>query len=240
MDIMNIVVLTTNTLHHAYYINEIIKYFSNLSILVETKTIIPKFQVNHLFEKKRDEYEKQIWFQGKEVSIQDILPVFITDSINSTHALNHLIALKPDIIIVFGTGKILSEVIESFPGKIINLHGGDPELYRGLDSHLWSIYHNHFDALITTLHFVNQELDDGDIIMQMQIQLKRNMQLYQLRSANTEACVQLTLSALDMYQRHKIFLSKKQKSKGRYYSFMPDVLKNEVIYKFERYTEKIC
>ena len=46
----------------------------------------------------------------------------------------------------------------------INLHGGDPEKYRGLDSHLWSIYHEDWASLVSTLHVVSKDLDAGDSI----------------------------------------------------------------------------
>ena len=57
-------------------------------------------------------------------------------------------------------------MISIFENKIFNLHGGDPEKYRGLDSHYWSIYHNDFKSLITTLHKVRPILDTGEIVLQ--------------------------------------------------------------------------
>ena len=46
-----------------------------------------------------------------------------------------------------------------------------------------------------------------------------------LRSENTRLCIKATLSALKKYEEVDYFQSFDQKSKGRYYSFMPSVLK---------------
>ena len=53
--------------------------------------------------------------------------------------------------------------MKKYKNKIFNLHGGNPEEFRGLDSHYWSIYHNNFN-LYSCLHKLSYKLDDGDII----------------------------------------------------------------------------
>ena len=133
--------------------------------------------------------------------------------------------ISPDIIIVFGTSRLRKGVIDVLPNAIYNLHGGDPQHYRGLDSHLWAIYHRDFDGLETTLHQLNGELDDGAIVAKRSLQITKGMKLHELRSANTEACVELVTDALHFYSKTGRIDSCTQKKKGRYYSFMPAVLK---------------
>ena len=83
------------------------------------------------------------------------------------------------------------------PGKFLNLHGGNPITYRGLDSHLWAIYHEDFSELVTSIHLVEPELDTGKLINKRPIKLKSKMKLYQLRAENTLCCIALTLEALE-------------------------------------------
>lgn len=233
---MKIVVLTTQTPHHTYFVQEVVKRFPVELVLLERGHVNPPFPTSHAFEAKRDEYENAVFFGGKERRISEFAPVAEVDSANGKEALGSLDAIVPDVIISFGTGKISKELIARCSDGIINLHGGDPEEYRGLDSHLWAIYHKDFKNLITTLHRLNERLDDGQIIARLPVPLKRDMKIFELRRYNTQVCVDLTLAALATYQRDGKFTAQRQRKQGRYYSFMPAVLKQICQEYFERYT----
>ena len=177
-----------------------------------------------------------VWREKTEIS--NFLRVHEVNEINSKISINKLKEINPDLIVVFGTGIIRQELISIFENKIFNLHGGDPEKFRGLDSHYWSIYHNDFNSLITTLHKVRPTLDTEEIILQDKVKLWSQMQLYQLRSSNTELCVELVFSLIDFYKKKKSLIGRKQQTKGRYYSLMPEVLKQDVEKKFDNYINK--
>jgi methionyl-tRNA formyltransferase len=157
---------------------------------------------------------------------------------NGTEGISSLSTWQPDVAIVFGTGRLSSAVIESGPGCFLNLHGGDPEEYRGLDTHLWAIYHSDFGGLVTTLHRVNSSLDDGDICLQESISISAGMQLSELRLANTEACVRLAVAALSSVREQGYVPSRKQRRAGRYYSFMPSQLKEICRKRFEKHARR--
>jgi methionyl-tRNA formyltransferase len=147
-----------------------------------------------------------------------------------------LAQLGPDATIVFGTGKLKAPVLSVQPERMFNLHGGDPQEYRGLDTHLWAIYHGDFSGLVTTLHRVAPALDDGDIVASAAVPLHRSMGLHELRAANTEVCLALTLAALTQLAEDGHVLSRRQSRAGRYYSFMPAILKDLVCAKFASHT----
>lgn len=234
---MNIVILTTQTPHHTYFVQELAQAYPLSMVLLERNSLKSPFETHHPFEDERDVYEQDIFFEGQSVLIKDIAETIEVDAINNVDALSSLRRINPEIVIVFGTSKISPEVIRVCPQGIINLHGGDPEAYRGLDTHLWAIYHRDFASLVTTLHHLNEELDDGDIILQAAVPVKPGLLLHELRRYNTEICVKLTLSALDIYTRYGHFLSRPQRTHGRYYSFMPAALKEICRVRFEKYTE---
>ena len=60
--------------------------------------------------------------------------------------------------------------------------------------------------------------------------------IFALRQINTEVCIDLVLEALENYEQLGSISSQNQSSKGRYYSFMPAVLKDIIIKKFHRFT----
>jgi methionyl-tRNA formyltransferase len=236
---MKLVILTTDTLHHAYFIREILRSFPIEHVFVETNKFSPPFDTHHPFEEEREQYEMNIFFKGKETSIRNIADTTIVSSVNEFSTAQRIMETHPDIIIVFGTGKIKKHIIDICPNGFINLHGGGPEEYRGLDSHLWAIYHEDFVNLITTMHCLNETLDDGEIILQASIPLRKGMRIYELRRYNTDVCIKLSISALDMFSRFGIFISRPQQKKGRYYSAMPTALKSVCVNTFHKHTDNI-
>ncbi|MFH1453634.1 MAG: formyltransferase family protein [Armatimonadota bacterium] len=236
---MKIAILTTQTSHHAYFVQEISKKYPVDIVIVEKNTVKPKFDVYHSFENQRDKHEKELFFKGADIQIKDIANTLEVDKINDKEAVECLKELKPDIIIVYGTRKISEKIIDICPEGIINLHGADPQQYRGLDSYLWAVYHDDFESFFITLHRVNNELDDGEIILQEKISLTKRTSIIHFRSLSAVVCVKLVLSALGMYEKDGCFISHPQKKTGCYYSFMPSELKEVCVGKFKKYTESI-
>ena len=127
---------------------------------------------------------------------------------------------RPDVVFVYGTGKLGPELVHAAP-FVLNFHGGDPERYRGLDSNLWALYHKDYDALQVTLHHVDDGLDTGDIVFQTQLSVGP---VADLQAQTERACVQLAHLALHGIEAG--FLPRrKQRTKGRYYSRMPQELR---------------
>lgn len=233
---MRIAVLTTDTLHHAHFVRELAREQRDLHVFNEMRKIKAPFETAHPFENRRQAYERDLWFAGRDARIADFVQPRDIVSMNDTEAVGALRALKPDIVVVFGTGRLSVELIATCNEAIYNLHGGDPQEYRGLDSHLWAIYHRDFAGLKTTLHQLDSELDNGDIVAMSPIPLVRDMTLEQLRAANTEACLQLVRSMLNESAETGRISSSPQRRSGRYYSFMPTVLKDVCVRRFAQYT----
>ncbi|MFC1584529.1 formyltransferase family protein [Fibrobacterota bacterium] len=236
---MKIVLLTTQTTHHTYFVKKVLEQYALEAVFLEEQPVQPPFEVNHPFEAERETYERDLWFEGKAPGIADLQKPLAYDTMNNADAVGALAELGPDVAVVFGTGKLNSSVIAACPAGIINLHGGDPEEYRGLDSHLWAIYHSDFGNLITTLHCLNDELDDGAVIGKQALAIRPGMPLKELRSVNTEACLSLALNALATWEQEGRFHQTAQRKKGRYYSFMPAVLKNICQRRFSAYTREL-
>ena len=232
---MNVALLTTDTPHHLYYAWQLGERLGLRAIFLETRAPVPAFETRHAFEKDRDEYERAVLLAGGPASFDAVAPTRHFPSLNDGPAVSALTALAPDVTLVFGTGKLRQPTIAAARAATLNLHGGDPELYRGLDSHLWAIYHADFAALVTTLHHVARELDTGDIVMQTALPLTRGMGLHELRAVNTRACVSLSLAALAALGSTGALPGRPQRGRGRYYSLMPAVLKDVCITRFDRH-----
>jgi len=236
---VKVIVLTTETPHHLYFVKEVSSIFNIIGIGVESKSLKPPFKTHHTFEDERDHYEVKKLLDEKKVNFEDFCETKAFNDINDRGCVQFIENLKPDVIITFGTGLIKNPLINLCPNGFINLHGGDPEYYRGLDTNMWAIYNQEFEKLIVTLHRLNSKLDDGEIIERAQISLDKNSRIIKLRSENTKICVKLTLSALSSFNQLGSFTSKPQKRKGLYFSFMPSDLKEVCINNFEQHIQKL-
>ena len=234
---MKIILLTTQTIHHAFFLKKLVELYPSVYCIIEATGVNPTFDIAHPFEVQREYYELN--FVGNDIQLKDLCPCIEVDNINDDSVLNFINDIKPDILISFGTRKIGCKLVSKYKNKLINLHGGDPESYRGLDTHLWAIYHNDWPALLTTIHIVNEALDDGLIIQKSSLDIRDLSHLYELRLANTKACIDLSISAIKTYEALGTFITSKQQKKGRYYSFMPTVLKEICVKKFEDHLVKI-
>ena len=83
-------------------------------------------------------------------------------------------------ICLAGFMKILSKkFISKFNGKIINIHPSLLPKYKGLNTHLRVLQNNEkFSGC--TVHYVNNEVDYGKIIMQKKVKISINETVYSL------------------------------------------------------------
>lgn len=222
---IHLVVLTTSTPHHLAYVRALSRVHPIDHVVLETDAVKPKFPVSHPFEEQRETYEWDTWFDGHRPEMGDFAATSSFGTANDPRCVDLLKRLAPDVMISFGTRKLGADILGICPAGALNLHGGDPERYRGLDSHLWSIYHRDRSGLITTLHRLNETLDDGEIVGRKAIAPPEDSAIFQLRRFNTEVCIELSLDALADFMGAARFTSTPQRKIGRYYSFMPAVLK---------------
>jgi methionyl-tRNA formyltransferase len=233
---MRIVLLTTEAVHHLYFAWRLREAFPLHAILVEQPA--PPAHEPHPFEKRRDAFERDTLLRGAPRQLADLAETWTFASVNHTDAVAALARSAADVILVFGTRK-LETAVRALAPHCLNLHGGNPEHYRGLDSHLWAIYHQDFANLVTTLHRVDERLDTGEIVLQSQVPLDHSMDLAALRARNTEECVRLSRLALTSLATSGWLPTRRQAQRGRYYSALPAALIERVEKNFARHVSEL-
>lgn len=236
---LRIAILTTQTGHHAHFVREIAARFEPVIVFEESREISAEFETHHPFEDEQDEVEAAAWFDGKTASLSDFAPVTTFEDVNDPACRGALEEFNPDAIIAFGTGRLSEPLLQVKPDRFLNFQGAKPEDYCGLDTDLWCIYHRDFDSLITTLHRVETETDRSGVVLSAAIPLHHGMKLAELRMANTELCITLAIGALEMLMSFGQFISRPQNYYGRFYSFMPTVLKEVCVKRFEQHTKTL-
>jgi len=235
---LKVLILTTKSNHHLYFLHQL-SLDSRLDILsiFEKKTNKFNFKTKHLLDDLRKSYESSILLEKKikYLSLKQKKEVW---DINSKTSINLIKKFNPKVIISYGIGKIKGKFLNNFQKKTFNLHGGDPEYYRGLDSFLWAIYHKDFNKFYVTLHKVNNTFDSGAVVYKKKLTFNKKTNIYNLRLLSTDICLFLSKKIIKDFFFKKKYKIKSQKIKGRYYSAIPSVLKNICINNFNNYIKK--
>lgn len=162
---MKAIVLTSNSLRHKYFIKKLSENFDVLDIYVQKKR-------NYYNEAKRSEFVKK-HFNMLEKTEKDFFKGEYdfkfneVDNINDKNIIDKAKRLKPDFIALFGTSILNDEWLNSFDGKIINLHLGLSPFYRGSATLFWPFAYDELECIGATIHIARQRVDSGEIIFRV-------------------------------------------------------------------------
>jgi folate-dependent phosphoribosylglycinamide formyltransferase PurN len=73
-------------------------------------------------------------------------------------------ALQPQVVLVFGTSLLKQPLIDTFPGRIINVHLGLSPYYRGAGTNFWPLVNGEPEYCGATIHFLDIGVDTGPIV----------------------------------------------------------------------------
>ena len=230
---MKFCILTTNTIHHAYFISEIEKIFDISYIVYETDKLNFSYKTESNFGKLEESFEN-FFFNQTEIPDKFKSPVVSVSSVNSKAFKRIAENYEADFAIVFGCGKIQPHVFELFHEGMINVHRGISKKYRGLDSDLWAIYENDFDNIGVTLHYIDEDLDTGPIIFEGGINIPSSIEIFQLRAYTTLLATEQIIEII--YKKfNKVNFNLIPQKPGRYFSAMPSKEKEECEKILKRY-----
>ncbi len=144
---MKILILSTPTKHHTYFINKIAKYHNICGIIYERKVLKKDYPTGPFYDNLADKFEDKFFENEVPNDLSDDLKKKIVEvhSVNNRHLQKHIESMNPDLIITFGTGIVKPYIFNIPKWGTINIHRGDASSYRGLDSDLWAIKNYHFD-----------------------------------------------------------------------------------------------
>lgn len=85
-------------------------------------------------------------------------------AINHPQEVAAMVQLRPEMVLVFGTGLLGRQLLESFPGRVLNIHLGLSPYYRGSGTNFWPLVNGEPEQVGATIHFVDPGIDTGRII----------------------------------------------------------------------------
>lgn len=125
--------------------------------------------------------------------------------------------LKPDVIVVCHFEKILKKNIIEIPHYgCINLHPSLLPNYRGLSPQHWPIINGDTETGIT-VHFINEGIDTGAILLQHKIKIEPDMHVAGLQIKMLQTYKHIVKDAVELLSDHNSTPVLQDPSSGSYY-----------------------
>lgn len=91
------------------------------------------------------------------------------ESVNGRACIDHIRAVRPDLILISGTRILKRELLECTDAVFVNIHTGITPAYRGVHGGYWALANNDPGNCGVTVHEVDPGIDTGRILAQKRI-----------------------------------------------------------------------
>ena len=68
---MKVLTLTTDTNHHNFFIYKLLLHYPDISVIIESDIVKPKYPTFHNFETMRDDFENNLWREILETPLKN-------------------------------------------------------------------------------------------------------------------------------------------------------------------------
>ena len=243
MSILTVLVLCGQSPRHIYVANKICEAAEPVAIVHETgrdlsfknlkKKLRPRVLLSKINRKLREmrrpspDDEAVFFFGDAEPALTRPDIVVEVPHINHSDVVVLADMHKPDLISVFGTSLICGPLLERGRLGIVNLHGGLSPDYRGADCTFWALYNNEPDKVGFTLHFINPDIDTGDLIAHIRPEVHetdRELQIFWRGARESADVYGELLRRLAAGER----FGQRQPRKGQLYQFKDRTARHEL------------
>lgn len=146
---------------------------------------------------------------------------FSCKRINSADSVKKIESYDPELIVVAVFGQILKPAILDIPSKgCINVHASLLPKYRGPNPFYW-VLHNMERNTGVTIHYMDEGIDTGDIIMQAEILIARDETEFTLRAKCAKLGSELLVQAVSLIEEGSAPRIKQKEMEASYNTFPP-------------------
>jgi methionyl-tRNA formyltransferase len=160
----------------------------------------------------------------KEYSVVNVarkrgIPITLTNSLKDQNLLKALKSYSPDVILSIASSRIFGRDILSIP-KIasLNVHAGMLPKYRGINPSFWALLNQEKESAVT-VHYMNEKIDEGDIIAQNVFSLENMRSLHQVYLKVLEIAPQTVVTSFLKIIEGDVSRIRNDSSISSYYSF---------------------
>lgn len=258
---MKILILRSDGPHNQYLLYRLKKEFPQVVSIME----ISKYQRKRLLQNKKykdylyniyhnlrrnlighNEYRKNFFLSKIEDDINTspyCKDDYVVDWVNNDKLINILQEINPDVTVVMGTSIIKPRILKLLGKNVINIHGGYLPDYKGNHCFFFAFYNNEFYKIGSTIHFVNEFIDNGDIIDTIIPEIIKKDTPETLYCKAELKAIEKIIFHLKNYQSGIDFPRKAQGDLGKIYYTRDRKLYHELMYfikrmKFMQYLDK--
>lgn len=157
-------------------------------------------------------------YSPKTLAERHNIPYRHVDDVNAPEYKQYVETLSPDVIAsVAATQKFDTELLAIPQQAIINIHSSLLPEYRGVSPNFWVLL-NDEDITGITVHYMDEDLDTGDVIRQEQMQIHDSDTLHSLNTRAAEQGSELLLNALHDIKLATVSARPIDPDDGTYYS----------------------
>jgi methionyl-tRNA formyltransferase len=104
----------------------------------------------------------------------------LTNNLNRPEIVSLIHSVEPELVISVSTNQIVKkEILELPPKRCINVHCAPLPRYAGMSPYVWALANNE-DHSAATIHYMEEGLDEGDIIIQEKVRVVRGESAFSL------------------------------------------------------------
>lgn len=150
------------------------------------------------------------------------IPEHTPENVNDPSFLDHLRAREVDLVVSLACPQIVrQELLDTPPEGVLNVHGALLPKYRGRLPSFWVLADGE-DKTGVTVHYMNEHLDDGPILVQKEVPIRPDDTMHSLvLRSKTEYAPSALAEAVEQILREEAETRENPKSKASYVSF-PD------------------
>lgn len=172
-----VLVICGDMAKHLYFAAQVLKNIPNSKLVIER---YPKDKAKNYVKEPCPVIKKH--FDGVEETDSKYFDNFLEEhegllkerllfevekgEINTEESYEKIKEYAPSMIALNATSIIKGKLLEDTSWKMINHHAGLCQYYRGSGNNVWPFLHDTLDKIGITIHYVDQGLDTGDIILQ--------------------------------------------------------------------------
>jgi folate-dependent phosphoribosylglycinamide formyltransferase PurN len=113
-------------------------------------------------------------------------------------------ALRPDVVLVFGTGILREALLSAFPGRLINIHLGLSPYYRGAGTNFWPLVNREPEYVGATIHYLDAGIDTGPILAHARPAIDAGDGPHDLGNKTIAAAARLLVDAADAHVHGRV------------------------------------
>lgn len=161
------------------------------------------------------------YYSVKSIAMNNSINFYKIDDVNSHDFISKLQTLDIDVIVSVAATQLFKKDILNMPKMCcINLHSSLLPEYRGVSPSFWTML-NGEDKTGVTVHYMDEKIDSGDIIVQNAITIEKDDTVKTLNEKVSDVGAASSIEALKLLENNTVKPIPLDITKGSYFS-VPD------------------